>query len=169
MKSFADFSVKRVVIRTTIVALQVVISEFLPNFDALMDIVGGTITGPLVFILPPLLYRRMVQLERCHQRIATEAAYGSLPLDLNYQPVEGPPPHFDGSARRTFAAMLEICWLRTVYAFNRLQCDLSLSMSVLIFGVLATFFSTYLNLFELSELFQNNSPCFGNMTKGFWD
>ncbi|XP_013115946.1 uncharacterized protein LOC106093442 [Stomoxys calcitrans] len=159
-----DFSVKRVLIRTTVVALQVGISEFLPSFDALMDIVGGTITGPLVFILPPLLYRRMVHLERYHQRIATEAAYGSLPLDLNYQPVEGPPPNLDRSTRLTLAAMVEICWLRTVYAFNRLQCDLSLSMGVLIFGILATFFSTYLNLFQLTELFQNNSPCFGNLT-----
>ncbi|XP_061399780.1 uncharacterized protein LOC133335523 [Musca vetustissima] len=160
-----NFSLKRVAIRTSVVALQVIISEFLPSFDALMDIVGGTITGPLVFILPPLLYRRMVQLERCHQRIATEAAYGSLPLDLNYEPMDGPPPHFDRSARRTWAAMLEICWLRTVYTFNRLQCDLSLSMAVLIFGILATFFSTYLNLFELNQLFTNNSPCFGNITK----
>lgn len=160
-----DFSLKRVAVRTLVVALQVIISEFLPSFDALMDIVGGTITGPLVFILPPLLYRRMVQLERCHQRIATEAAYGSLPLDLNYEPMDGPPPHFDRSSRRTLAAMWEICWLRTVYTFNRLQCDLSLSMGVLIFGVLATFFSTYLNLFELNQLFTNNSPCFGNVTK----
>lgn len=160
-----DFSLKRVAVRTSVVALQVIISEFLPSFDALMDIVGGTITGPLVFILPPLLYRRMVQLERCHQRIATEAAYGSLPLDLNYEPMDGPPPHFDRSSRRTLAAMWEICWLHTVYTFNRLQCDLSLSMGVLIFGILATFFSTYLNLFELNQLFTNNSPCFGNVTK----
>ena len=146
------------------VGLQVTISEFLPSFDALMDIVGGTITGPLVFILPPLLYRRMVQLERYHQRIATEAAYGSLPLDLNYEPFVGTPPHLESNSRLTLSALLEVCWLRTIYTFNRLQCDLSCSMAVLIFGILATFFSTYLNLFQLSELFRNNSPCFNNFT-----
>lgn len=140
------------------------ISEFLPSFDALMDIVGGTITGPLVFILPPLLYRRMVQLERYHQRIATEAAYGSLPLDLNYEPLDGPPPNLEPNTRVTLSALLEVCWLRTIYTFNRLQCDLSCSMAVLLFGILATFFSTYLNLFELNELFRNNSPCFNNLT-----
>ncbi|XP_037805671.1 uncharacterized protein LOC119599835 [Lucilia sericata] len=160
------FSLKRVFIRSTVVALQVMISEFLPSFDALMDIVGGTITGPLVFILPPLLYRRMVQLERYHQRIATEAAYGSLPLDLNYEPLDGPPPQLAQNSRITLPALLEVCWLRTIYTFNRLQCDLSCSMAVLLFGILATFFSTYLNLFQINELFRNNSPCFNNLTAG---
>ncbi|KAI8130012.1 hypothetical protein CVS40_0282 [Lucilia cuprina] len=160
------FSLKRVFIRSTVVALQVIISEFVPSFDALMDIVGGTITGPLVFILPPLLYRRMVQLERYHQRISTEAAYGSLPLDLNYEPLDGPPPQLEQNSRVTLAALLEVCWLRTIYTFNRLQCDLSCSMAVLLFGILATFFSTYLNLFQINELFRNNSPCFHNLTTG---
>lgn len=136
-------------------------AEFVPSFDALMNVIGGTITGPLVFILPPLLYRRIRRMERVHQRIAAEASYGSLPLDLNYAPVElemepllvAKKPHSSPG-----------CWLRVARLLNRLECDISCTMAVLIFGVLATFLSTYLNLFTLTDLFKNNSPCLSNLT-----
>lgn len=151
-------------IRSSVLALEVLVAEFVPSFDALMDVVGGTITGPLVFILPPLLYRRIRRMERVHQRIAAEASYGSLPLDLNYDPVDlemepllviSPPTTPRG------------CWLRFVRLLHRLECDVSCTMAVLIFGLLATFLSTYLNIFSLASLFTNNSPCLSNLTKHF--
>ncbi|EDW16467.1 sodium-coupled neutral amino acid transporter 1 [Drosophila mojavensis] len=152
---------KRILIRSCVLALEVLVAEFVPSFDALMNVIGGTITGPLVFILPPLLYRRIRRMERVHQRIAAEASYGSLPLDLNYAPVElemepllvAKKPHSSPG-----------CWLRVARLLNRLECDISCTMAVLIFGVLATFLSTYLNLFTLTDLFKNNSPCLSNLT-----
>lgn len=134
------------------------IAEFVPAFDVLMGVVGGTITGPLVFILPPLLYRRICRMERFHQRIVTEAAYGTIPIDLNYEYVEVEPMPKVAEHR------CRGIWLRIVHACKLMHCDLSVSMFVLLFGVMATFFSTYLNLFQLSDLFKNNSPCFGNIT-----
>ncbi|EDV53767.1 uncharacterized protein LOC6554267 [Drosophila erecta] len=159
-----SLSFKRMLIRSSVLALEVLVAEFVPSFDALMDVVGGTITGPLVFILPPLLYRRIRRMERVHQRIAAEASYGSLPLDLNYDPVDlemepllvtSPPTTPRG------------CWLRIVRFLHRLECDVSCTMAVLIFGLLATFLSTYLNIFSLPNLFTNNSPCLSNLTKHF--
>uniref|UniRef100_A0A1A9X1U2 Amino acid transporter transmembrane domain-containing protein n=1 Tax=Glossina brevipalpis TaxID=37001 RepID=A0A1A9X1U2_9MUSC len=159
-----NFSMKRMAIRSTVVIFQVIISEFVPSFDALMDIVGGTITGPLVFIMPTLLYRRLVRMECLHHRIVTEASYGSIALDLNYDPMEDLSPQLLTDEKMKTQSMLHACWQQAIYIFVRLQCDLSLSMLVLLFGVLVTFFATYLNIFELTTLFQNNSPCFGNFS-----
>ncbi|ALC46444.1 CG13646 [Drosophila busckii] len=156
-----SLSCKRILIRSSLLALEVLMAEFVPSFDALMDVVGGTITGPLVFILPPLLYRRIRRMERVHQRIAAEASYGSLPLDLNYDPIElEMEPLLVESKSHTPRG----CWLRLLRQLHRLECDLSCTMGVLIFGLLATFLATYLNLFTIAELFKNHSPCLGNGT-----
>ncbi|KAL9871287.1 solute carrier family member mahogany isoform 1-T2 [Glossina fuscipes fuscipes] len=159
-----NFSIKRMAIRTSVVIFQVVISEFVPSFDALMDIVGGTITGPLVFIMPTLFYRRLVRMESSHHRTVTEASYGSIALDLNYNPIEDLSPQSLLDENLKTQSILRICWQQAVYTFVRLQCDLSLSVMILFLGALVTFFATYLNIFELSTLFHNNSPCFGNFT-----
>ncbi|XP_068157165.1 uncharacterized protein mah [Drosophila tropicalis] len=159
-----SLSLKRMLIRSSVLGLEVLMAEFVPSFDALMDVVGGTITGPLVFILPPLLYRRIRQMERVHQRIAAEASYGSMPLDLNYDPVElEMEPLLVASQPHTPRG----CWLRLMRLLHRLECDVSCTMAVLIFGLLATFLSTYLNLFTITDLFTNNSPCLTNLTKHF--
>lgn len=44
--------------RTSVVCLAVAVGESVPRFDVIMALIGGTVTGPLVFILPPLLYSK---------------------------------------------------------------------------------------------------------------
>ncbi|XP_037943882.1 amino acid transporter AVT1C-like [Teleopsis dalmanni] len=157
-------SLKRIGIRSFILALELLIAEFIPDFDVLMGVVGGTISGPLVFILPPLLYRRISRMVRTHQRIATEAAYGSMKLDLNYDPMR---MELEPISSTETESALRVYWQRLVQSYRRLQCNISMSLAVLVFGLVATFFSTYLNIFKISNLFRNNSPCFGNLTQWF--
>uniref|UniRef100_W8BPZ0 Vesicular inhibitory amino acid transporter n=1 Tax=Ceratitis capitata TaxID=7213 RepID=W8BPZ0_CERCA len=165
------FSWKRIVLRSTVVGLEVLIAEFVPEFDVLMDIVGGTIVAPLVFILPPLLYRRISQMERCHQRIATESSYGSIPLDLNYEPVHSDMEQLlmleqqqRSGVPFSWRLRLRKYWLNVAKCWHRLKCDLTLSLTVMLFGVLATIISTYLNIFNIADLFQFKATCFFNMT-----
>uniref|UniRef100_A0A1B0GJI0 Putative amino acid transporter n=1 Tax=Lutzomyia longipalpis TaxID=7200 RepID=A0A1B0GJI0_LUTLO len=51
-----DFTLKRCLIRSFLVGLAVIIGELLPRFDMVMGLIGGTLTGPLIFILPPLFF-----------------------------------------------------------------------------------------------------------------
>lgn len=44
--------------RSAIVFLGVALGESVPRFDIVMALIGGTLTGPLVFVLPPLMYAR---------------------------------------------------------------------------------------------------------------
>ncbi|XP_054085706.1 uncharacterized protein At3g01760 [Zeugodacus cucurbitae] len=166
------FSWKRVALRSTVVGLEVLIAEFVPSFDVLMDIVGGTIVAPLVFILPPLLYRRISQMERTHQRVATESSYGSIPLDLNYEPVHSDMEQLlmleqqqRSGVALSWRLRLHKYWLQIAKYWHRLKCDLTLSLSVLLFGVAATIISTYLNIFNITDLFRYEATCFFNMTK----
>lgn len=169
---FKAFSWKRIALRSTVVGLEVLIAEFVPSFDVLMDIVGGTIIAPLVFILPPLLYRRISQMKSIHQRVATESAYGSIPLDLNFEPVHTDMEQLlmlEQQQRRGVSLSWRLrfhkCWLQISKYWHRLKCDLTLSLSVMLFGAAATIISTYLNIFSIHDLFRYEATCFFNMTK----
>ncbi|XP_055852866.1 proton-coupled amino acid transporter 2 [Episyrphus balteatus] len=152
------FSAKRILIRSTLIGLEVLVGEFVPKFDVIVGIIGGTIIAPLMFIMPPLLYRKIQEMEKTRHRFITQAAYGSLPLDLNYECID----IRSSNERNTL-------WTSICNAYRQIckysPCEMSFPSAVVAFGVLAFGCSTFLNFLRISELFQNNSPCFGNITK----
>lgn len=44
--------------RSAIVFFGVALAESVPRFDIVMALIGGSLTGPLIFVLPPLMYAR---------------------------------------------------------------------------------------------------------------
>ena len=50
-------------VRSLIILLAVLVGEFLPRFDLIMGLVGGALSSPLIFFLPPLLYSRYRNLQ----------------------------------------------------------------------------------------------------------
>lgn len=61
--------------RSAIVFLGVVIGESVPRFDIVMALIGGSLTGPLVFVLPPLMYSKAVALKARYIRMSTPEIY----------------------------------------------------------------------------------------------
>ncbi|XP_058809450.1 proton-coupled amino acid transporter 3 [Phymastichus coffea] len=53
-----SFGWKRCAMRSAVVALAVAVGESVPRFDVVMSLIGGTLTGPLIFVLPPLMYSK---------------------------------------------------------------------------------------------------------------
>ncbi|XP_033230896.1 amino acid transporter AVT1B [Belonocnema kinseyi] len=53
-----SFGWKRCAMRSAVVFLGVAVGESVPRFDIVMALIGGTLSGPLVFVLPPLMYIR---------------------------------------------------------------------------------------------------------------
>lgn len=49
--------------RSTVVLLSVAVGESVSRFDIIMALIGGSLTGSLVFVLPPLIYSRALVLE----------------------------------------------------------------------------------------------------------
>ncbi|XP_015119714.1 amino acid transporter AVT1C [Diachasma alloeum] len=52
------FGWKRCAMRSAVVFLGVAVGESVPRFDIVMSLIGGSLTGPLVFVLPPIMYAR---------------------------------------------------------------------------------------------------------------
>ncbi|XP_076278446.1 solute carrier family member mahogany [Lasioglossum baleicum] len=69
------FGWKRCAIRSAIIFLGVAVGESVPRFDVVMALIGGSLTGPLVFVLPPLVYTRIMALKRRSMRVPTPEVY----------------------------------------------------------------------------------------------
>ncbi|XP_014483435.1 PREDICTED: uncharacterized protein LOC106748978 [Dinoponera quadriceps] len=64
------FGWKRCAMRSAVVLLSVIVGESVSRFDIVMALIGGSLTGSLVFVLPPLIYSRVLALKQK----STEAA-----------------------------------------------------------------------------------------------
>ncbi|XP_024938077.1 amino acid transporter AVT1D isoform X2 [Cephus cinctus] len=72
-----SFGWKRCAIRSAVVFLGVAVGESVPRFDIVMALIGGTLTGPLVFLLPPLIYARVKALSASGTHSATPEIYSA--------------------------------------------------------------------------------------------
>lgn len=68
--------------------LAVLLAEMLPRFDLVMGLLGGLFTGPITFIIPPLLYSKLRSM---------------LPEEDPKKESNGIVKHENGQIRRTFA------------------------------------------------------------------
>lgn len=57
--------------RSAVVFLSVVVGESVSRFDIVMALIGGSLTGSLVFVLPPLIYTRVLALKKKSNHVAT--------------------------------------------------------------------------------------------------
>ncbi|XP_057665195.1 uncharacterized protein LOC130899335 [Diorhabda carinulata] len=73
-----DFNSKRCILRTTISILAIVIAESVPKFDLVMSIIGGTLTAPLAFILPPLIFLKMQTMKKLYIEQLALASFTNL-------------------------------------------------------------------------------------------
>ncbi|XP_015177998.1 PREDICTED: proton-coupled amino acid transporter 3 isoform X2 [Polistes dominula] len=74
---------KRCAIRSIIVFCGVAVGEMVPRFDIVMALIGGSLMGPLIFILPPLMYARAIALKNSANRILSPEIYSATVRQLN--------------------------------------------------------------------------------------
>ncbi|XP_055587612.1 uncharacterized protein LOC129740050 [Uranotaenia lowii] len=175
-----DFTFKRCIIRSILVWLAVLIAEILPRFDVVMSIIGGTLTGPLIFILPPLFYQKMTSLETIYyqemERIQIKDASATSHDDLEpliFQSAYGSigPGSSGFRPPRTkvyfFEDCFSICNDQIVRFCRFMYSDCILSAAVILFGIGATLISTYYNMFDVTEIgFTFWGSCATNLTLG---
>ncbi|XP_031616616.1 proton-coupled amino acid transporter 3 [Contarinia nasturtii] len=169
-----DFNFKRCILRSIIIALAVTIAELVPQFDMVMGIIGGTLTGPMIFILPPLFYRRLIRMERDFDEQNERETFNQLTIansdddifnqrdfqhrhDDNYGTFAKQPKRY--IARSDF----NLCFCTDSFA-----CDSLICVSVIIFGLIVTITSTYFNLTTVLNNFDDfRSPCIQNISASF--
>jgi len=59
--------------------LAVTIGEAVPRFDLLMGLIGALLTGPLMFLLPPLFYIKIRSLRRLKTKKSEGVCYRTFP------------------------------------------------------------------------------------------
>ncbi|KAK2586688.1 hypothetical protein KPH14_011730 [Odynerus spinipes] len=72
-----SFGWKRCAVRSAVVFFSVAVGESVPRFDIVMALIGGSLTGLLVFVLPPLMYARAVALKNSANRASTPEIYSA--------------------------------------------------------------------------------------------
>ncbi|XP_025424505.1 amino acid transporter AVT1D-like isoform X2 [Sipha flava] len=84
-----EFGWRRCALRSAVVALAVAVGEAVPRFDLLMGLIGALLTGPLMFLLPPLFYVKMRSLRRSKVKTSAAACYRTFPNAGPAPPVVG--------------------------------------------------------------------------------
>lgn len=78
------FGWKRCAMRSAVVLLSVAVGESVSRFDIVMALIGGSLTGSLVFVLPPLIYSRALALkQKSTQAAVTREIHSSSRRRLN--------------------------------------------------------------------------------------
>lgn len=121
-------------------------------------VIGGTLTGPLIFILPPLFYTRMRQLERKSKIKLIEENEEMIMNDTdlllrnmsNYGSIDIP----DSEDHRK---QLQL-------SLSKNTLERLIALFVIVFGITATFTSTYYNIIDIKGLKEFWSPCIQNIT-----
>lgn len=161
----SDFNARRCALRTLIVALAVLIAEIVPKFDLVMGVIGGSLTGPLIFILPPLFYRKISSMERTFQKIRESSEdYEVMMGRFEEESTELPRAQ---NLYGTFSDSLDTLVRSVRYNMFTSECaimDSVLSASVIVFGLIATLASTYFNASNASGLTNLWSPCINNIS-----
>lgn len=150
-----------------IIGLGVLIAEILPKFDVVMGIIGGTLTGPLIFILPPLFYRRICHMELQFDERKRNGSVDDLMMgnedgdadEINLNSMNGA-----SSLYGTFTNELSTFTRSTTNLLTEQLIDSTLCACVVAFGVIATFASTYFNFVHVSNFSDFWSPCIYNIT-----
>jgi solute carrier family 32 (vesicular inhibitory amino acid transporter) len=164
------FTYKRCLVRSAMVFLAVLIGELLPKFDLVMSLIGGSLNGTLIFIMPPLFYtkitrmERAIELERARREASSDDDYGPRKI-LNYGTLYSPARRKADCRpfNRHRASRSEKCCRGLRKLAVRFFNDVALSLAVVFFGLGASLASTYYNLRDVQNS-QFWSPCLSNIT-----
>ncbi|XP_022913669.1 uncharacterized protein [Onthophagus taurus] len=146
-----DFNFYRCIIRSFITILGVIIAESVPRFDVVMAVIGGTLTGPLIYIFPPIFYIKMLHLK-------SDASDDLLMEDIIQDPSKLQEIHvkYGFSYMNRYKSSIKLSKTEKIEFF--------ICILVLIFGILGTIATTYVNL-KNAYIFSNfTSPCIYNLT-----
>lgn len=127
----------------------------------MMGVIGGTLTGPLIFILPPLFYTKMLQLERIHDDEEQTALMDEQHLNDTELLIKS---HYGAVQLSPQPTKYATELIKRVRKIARSEC--TLSIIVIIFGICATFASTYYNIVDFKG-FKFWSPCIQNISLSY--
>lgn len=136
--------------------LAVIVAESVPNFDLVMSIIGGTLTSPLVYILPPLIYIKILTLHpNCQENL--EAISSTNVVSNNKCAMNGISKYRESISENPVKLGQTNIYIG--YA------EMGFCLILIVFFFLLTISSTYLNWINIRTSYSSNTtPCMYNLT-----
>lgn len=145
-----------------------------------MGIIGGTLTGPLIFILPPLFYQKITKLEQIYDENLITKEFGTIMMGnedgtMDDDKVVIMSTRYYGTfvknetIFRKGQSFIGRRWENVKEIGGFLYSDYLIAILVIVFGLVATIASTYFNLFNVTTLKDFWSPCIHNISYSFAD
>ncbi|XP_068624937.1 uncharacterized protein [Battus philenor] len=173
-----NFCIQRCLVRSSIVALAVFLGESVPRFDLVMGLVGSTLTGPLMFIFPPLFFLKLCYLKSVNVKQEFSLSYklksSNTPVIEDYQ--NGGKGIQDGvdlsklplvttlaPKYQTFSSYDEI-YRAYIDEYDVKWYDILMASLVMLLGMSATVIATYSSWAEAISSATFSPPCLLNAT-----
>ncbi|XP_071450963.1 uncharacterized protein mah [Hetaerina americana] len=160
-----EFNWKRCAIRSFILMTAVLLAETVPRFDLVMGLIGAALTGPLMFLLPPLFYIRLSCKLKQREEALGLTEGGSMYSCMKYGYDEMLYPrllteHFEpgsGRQRRSSNTVFEeeVCGI---------PWEILLAFFVIFLGMGATITAIYFGVKESIRFSQFSPSCLQNST-----
>lgn len=117
-------------------------------------------SGPLIFILPPLFYTKMLKLQAKFEQHQRDIKKYEFSEDNDEQLLLKSSTEY-GTLDSTKTKPKK-CIIKRAF-----QSDCLLSGAVIVFGLLATFSSTFYNILDIKNFNQFWSPCIQNISLSY--
>ncbi|XP_028166560.1 probable sodium-coupled neutral amino acid transporter 6 [Ostrinia furnacalis] len=165
-----EFCVQRCLIRSSIIALAVFLGESVPRFDLVMGLVGSTLTGPLMFIFPPLFFLKLCYMKSNIKEFS--AKNNSVNDFSNGVAQNGDYAQNGGSFPLIFTNALETTYKTFSYEVGNKEVedytiqwyDVLLAIVVMLMGMAATIVATYSSWSDTITYATFSPPCLVNAT-----
>lgn len=150
-----DFNHKRCILRTTLTIVAILLAESVPRFDLVMSIIGGTLTGPLVFILPPLFFLKLLHIQKntTSKEEIKHVRFDEMEENEAFEEInrEKICERYTGRNLNLFygsSTNIEVCFC----------------VSIILTGICFTFATTYINVLNTIRFASFSQPCILNVT-----
>lgn len=141
--------------------LAIAIAESVPNFDIVMSVIGGTLTSPLIFFLPPLIYIRMLHLQKKYQQSMQETSFTNVVLN------EETTANGRTKLERDEFKLLENHSATSTGSSILVKCEIVFCLLIVLISFLLTSVTTYFNLSNAVAAYSYSNatmPCIYNVT-----
>ncbi|XP_049879990.1 probable sodium-coupled neutral amino acid transporter 6 [Pectinophora gossypiella] len=163
-----EFCLQRCLVRSSIVALAVFLGESVPRFDLVMGLVGSTLTGPLMFIFPPLFFLRLCYMKSNMIKHNLKIENGANGIQNGHRNGDSSPLNWR-SVRNTYSTFSNdfidnYVEKGPIDQYSIKWYDVMLAVIVMLMGVAATIVATYSSWSDTITSATFTPPCLSNMT-----
>lgn len=135
-----------------------------------MSLIGGTLTAPLVFILPPIFYLKMLYLKSKHlQNVSLQQANHYMyhsEMDTDIVLIDA---CRYSCSRIKYTSKIQLTPNKTFFMKDKnfwsfVSYEIILLILVVSFGIIATIITTYFNLIDTIQYATFSHPCIYNIS-----